>query len=88
MVQYLEGVDEFGRERRPPIPQRPAIPERPENDGGGFEDEDDTEEKPMVVVLKEEKHLTEEEAENERRQGADVYGTVMLLAPYSPVIFP
>ena len=61
--QYLDGVDEFGRERRPPIP------ERPETDEKGSEDEDDVDEKPIVVVLKEGKHLTELEAKNEKRKG-------------------
>ncbi|KAJ8584854.1 hypothetical protein M405DRAFT_436974 [Rhizopogon salebrosus TDB-379] len=53
---------------RPPIPVRPAIPERPDNDPGSA-DEDDADERPQVVVLKEGKHLTEREAENERRKG-------------------
>jgi hypothetical protein len=53
---------------RPPIPQRPAIPERPEGDPGSAS-EDDGDEKPQVVVLKEGKHLTETEAENIRRKG-------------------
>jgi len=52
---------------RPPIPVRPAIPERPDNDPGSA-DEDDADERPQVVVLKEGKHLTEREAENERRR--------------------
>ncbi|KAJ7193319.1 hypothetical protein GGX14DRAFT_589039 [Mycena pura] len=52
---------------RPPIPRRPAIPERPDDDPGSA-DEDDGDEKPQVVVLKEGKHLTEREAENVRRQ--------------------
>ncbi|KAG2369319.1 hypothetical protein BDR07DRAFT_1456658 [Suillus spraguei] len=52
---------------RPPIPVRPAIPERPEDDAGSM-DEDDVDERPQVVVLKEGKHLTEREAENERRK--------------------
>jgi hypothetical protein len=54
---------------RPPIPVRPAIPERPDDDHGSV-DEDDVDERPQVVVLKEGKHLTEREAENERRKGA------------------
>lgn len=53
---------------RPPIPVRPAIPERPSDDPGSA-DEDDGDEKPQVVVLKAGKHLTEREAENERRKG-------------------
>jgi hypothetical protein len=53
---------------RPPIPKRPAIPERPQNDPGSA-DEDDGDEKPQVVVLKAGKHLTEREAENVRRKG-------------------
>ncbi|KAF8442178.1 hypothetical protein L210DRAFT_814428, partial [Boletus edulis BED1] len=52
---------------RPPIPIRPAIPERPSDDPGSA-DEDDGDEKPQVVVLKAGKHLTEREAENERRK--------------------
>ncbi|KAG2075474.1 hypothetical protein BDR04DRAFT_1069901 [Suillus decipiens] len=52
---------------RPPIPVRPAIPERPDDDAGSI-DEDDVDERPQVVVLKEGKHLTEREAENERRK--------------------
>jgi len=52
---------------RPPIPRRPAIPERPEDDPGSA-DEDDGDEKPQVVVLREGKHLTEREAENVRRK--------------------
>lgn len=52
---------------RPPIPVRPAIPERPDDDHGSV-DEDDVDERPQVVVLKEGKHLTEREAENERRK--------------------
>ncbi|KAH7884788.1 hypothetical protein F5I97DRAFT_1892122 [Phlebopus sp. FC_14] len=52
---------------RPPIPLRPAIPERPSDDPGSA-DEDDADEKPQVVVLKAGKHLTEREAENERRK--------------------
>ncbi|KAF8532299.1 hypothetical protein JB92DRAFT_3138459 [Gautieria morchelliformis] len=60
--QYLDGIDEFGRERRPPIP------ERPEDDKRGSDDEDDVDEKPLVVVLKEGKHLTELEVKNERRK--------------------
>lgn len=53
---------------RPPIPVRPAIPERPSDDPGSA-DEDNEDEKPQVVVLKVGKHLTEREAENERRKG-------------------
>ncbi|KAI9066341.1 hypothetical protein FKP32DRAFT_1589863 [Trametes sanguinea] len=52
---------------RPPIPRRPAIPERPDDEPGSA-GEDDEDEKPQVVVLKEGKHLTEHEAENERRR--------------------
>ncbi|THH17073.1 hypothetical protein EW146_g3681 [Bondarzewia mesenterica] len=51
---------------RPPIPKRPAIPERPSNDPGSAE-EDDEDEMPQVVVLKEGKHLTQREVENERK---------------------
>jgi len=52
---------------RPPIPRRPAIPGRPEDDPGSA-DEDSGDEKPQVVVLKQGKHLTEQEAENVRRK--------------------
>ncbi|KAG2337450.1 hypothetical protein BDR05DRAFT_970223 [Suillus weaverae] len=52
---------------RPPIPVRPAIPERPDDDPGSV-DEDDVDERPQVVVLKEGKHLTEREAQNEKRK--------------------
>ncbi|KAL4062882.1 hypothetical protein J3A83DRAFT_4301130 [Scleroderma citrinum] len=53
---------------RPPIPVRPAIPQRPEDDRGSAS-EDDADEQPQIVVLKEGKHLTAREAENERRKG-------------------
>ena len=53
---------------RPPIPRRPAIPERPEDEPGSA-DEDDDDERPQVVVLKEGKHLNEREVENEKRRG-------------------
>lgn len=56
---------------RPPIPVRPAIPERPDDDPGSA-DEDGADERPQVVVLKEGKHLTEREAENERRKGVSL----------------
>jgi len=59
---------EYHDSGRPPVPRRPAIPERPE-DNPGSADEDDGDEKPQVVVLKEGKHLTEREAENIRRKG-------------------
>ncbi|TBU33603.1 hypothetical protein BD311DRAFT_712819 [Dichomitus squalens] len=52
---------------RPPIPKRPAIPERPDGEPGSA-DEDDLDEKPQVVVLRQGKHLTEREVENERRK--------------------
>ncbi|KAJ7897173.1 hypothetical protein B0H14DRAFT_2677180 [Mycena olivaceomarginata] len=52
---------------RPPIPRRPAIPERPDDDPGSA-DEDDGDEKPQIVVLRPGKHLTEREAENLRRE--------------------
>jgi len=61
--QYVDGVDEFGRERRPPIP------ERPEYDARGSDDDDFDDEKPVVVVVKEGKHLTELEALSEKRKG-------------------
>jgi hypothetical protein len=60
---------EYDGSGRPPIPRRPAIPTRPEDDPGSA-DEEDRDEKPQVVVLKEGKHLTEREAENVRRRGA------------------
>lgn len=63
---------------RPPIPVRPAIPERPEGDRGSAS-EDDADELPQVVVLKEGKHLTAKEAENERRKGLSVYRLTQLL---------
>lgn len=53
---------------RPPIPRRPAIPERPDNDPGSAE-EDVDDESPQVVVLKEGKHLSEREVQNEKRRG-------------------
>ncbi|KAF9223292.1 hypothetical protein BS17DRAFT_781631 [Gyrodon lividus] len=52
---------------RPPIPVRPAIPDRPSGDPGSA-DEDGEDEKPQVVVLRAGKHLTEREVENERRK--------------------
>ncbi|KAF8215906.1 hypothetical protein K438DRAFT_1954591 [Mycena galopus ATCC 62051] len=52
---------------RPPIPRRPAIPERPDDDPGSA-DEDDGDEKPQIIVLQPGKHLTEREAENLRRE--------------------
>ncbi|KAF8589901.1 hypothetical protein K439DRAFT_1628428 [Ramaria rubella] len=80
--QFLDGgVDEFGRERRPPE-RRPPIPERPENDERASDDEDDADEKPVVVVLKEGKHLTELEAKNEKRKGT-VLSSIRALAPYA-----
>lgn len=54
---------------RPPIPKRPAIPERPDDDPGSA-NEDDGDEKPQVVVLREGKHLSAREVENEKRKGA------------------
>ncbi|KAJ7582709.1 hypothetical protein C8J56DRAFT_955539 [Mycena floridula] len=64
--QYEE-FDEFGRERQR-IPERPAIPQRPDDDPGSA-DEEEGDEKPQVVVLRQGKHLTEREAENARRAG-------------------
>ncbi|KZT02612.1 uncharacterized protein LAESUDRAFT_661652 [Laetiporus sulphureus 93-53] len=58
---------EYDGSGRPPIPKRPAIPERPSNDLGSA-DEDDADERPQVVVLKEGKHLSEREVEDERRK--------------------
>ena len=63
-----DGEFEYVGSGRPPIPKRPAIPERPKDDPGSA-DEDDGDEKPQVVVLKAGKHLTEREAENVRRKG-------------------
>lgn len=60
---------EYDGSGRPPIPKRPAIPERPDDDPGSA-DEDDGEEGPQIVVLKEGKHLSEREVENEKRKGA------------------
>lgn len=62
---------------RPPIPRRPAIPERPPEDPGSA-DEDDEDEKPQVIVLKEGKHLTEHEAENIRRKGQSKHPSIGL----------
>lgn len=62
---------------RPPIPRRPAIPERPDDDPGSA-DEDGGDEKPQVVVLKEGKHLTEREAENIKRTGEVMSGFGMI----------
>ncbi|CDO76987.1 hypothetical protein BN946_scf184298.g14 [Trametes cinnabarina] len=67
---------------RPPIPRRPAIPERPDDDPGSA-GEDDEDEKPQVVVLKEGKHLTELEVENERRKGMIVCRLHLLLVEES-----
>ncbi|KAF8526228.1 hypothetical protein BU17DRAFT_40734 [Hysterangium stoloniferum] len=77
--QTVDGVDEFGRERRPAptSTSRPPIPERPADHEGGSEDEDDKDERPVVVVLKEGKHLTAREAENEKRKAQG-------LAPLAP----
>ncbi|KAI8982715.1 hypothetical protein BD414DRAFT_537735 [Trametes punicea] len=58
---------EYVGDGRPPIPRRPAIPERPDDEPGSAA-EDDEDEKPQVVVLKEGKHLTERDVENERRK--------------------
>ncbi|KAL0945434.1 hypothetical protein HGRIS_000924 [Hohenbuehelia grisea] len=62
------GLDEFGRERRPPIPQRPPGDRGSGDEGAKGSDEDFDDEKPQVVVLKQGKHLTEREAENIRRR--------------------
>lgn len=83
-LQRLQGrLNETGRDEedndeyeydgsgRPPIPKRPAIPERPDDEPGSA-DEDDGDEKPQIVVLREGKHLSEKEVENERRKGAFV----------------
>jgi len=66
-VQDEEEEYEYDESGRPPIPKRPAIPTRPDDDPGSA-DEEDNDEKPQVVVLKEGKHLTEREAENVRRK--------------------
>ena len=79
--QYLEGLDEFGRERRPPIP------ERPDDDERRSDDEDDADEKPVVVVLREGKHLTELEAKNERRKGVSSSTTLQSVS-YSCFLSP
>ena len=63
---------------REPIPRRPAIPERPDDDPGSA-DEDDGDERPQVVVLKAGKHLTEWEAENVRRKGERGLSMVVFL---------
>jgi len=69
--EYGEGgeseFDEFGRERRPPIPTRPP---KGEGEGGEEEEEEDdkfADEKPLVVVLKEGKHLSQADVEREKR---------------------
>jgi len=59
---------------RAPIPKRPAIPERPnDNPGSADEEEDFVDERPQVVVLKAGKHLTEREAENIKRKGEGIH---------------
>ncbi len=67
--EYDDDEFEYDGSGRPPIPRRPAIPERPDDEPGSA-DEDDADEKPQVVVLKEGKHLSGREVENERRKGA------------------
>lgn len=69
---------------RPPIPRRPSIPVRPDDDPGSA-DEDDGDEKPQVVVLKEGKHLTAYEAEKIRREGRMVHRKLSSLFT-SPII--
>ncbi|KAG6877000.1 hypothetical protein C0993_011153 [Termitomyces sp. T159_Od127] len=64
--QFDEEFEDDGS-GRPPIPKRPSIPTRPDDDPGSA-DEDDVDEKPQVVVLKKGKHLTAHEAENVRRE--------------------
>lgn len=71
---------EYDGSGRPPIPKRPAIPERPEDDPGSGE-EDDGDETPQIVVLKEGKHLTEREVENEKRKGKPV--SIALVASFT-----
>ncbi|GJE85543.1 DUF4604 domain-containing protein [Phanerochaete sordida] len=60
---------EYDGSGRPPIPKRPAIPTRPDDDPGSAdeEQEDRDDEAPQIVVLKEGKHLSEREVENEKR---------------------
>ncbi|EIW57735.1 uncharacterized protein TRAVEDRAFT_48769 [Trametes versicolor FP-101664 SS1] len=58
---------EYDGSGRPPIPRRPAIPERPDDEAGSADEEED-EERPQVIVLREGKHLTEREVENEKRK--------------------
>ncbi|PIL29833.1 hypothetical protein GSI_08040 [Ganoderma sinense ZZ0214-1] len=62
-----DGEFEYDGSGRPPIPKRPAIPERPDDEPGSA-DEDDLDEKPQIVVLKEGKHLSERDVENEKRR--------------------
>lgn len=69
--EYDEEFEPDDGSGRPPIPRRPAIPERPDDDPGSA-DEDDGDEKPQIVVLRPGKHLTEHEAENLRREGERV----------------
>lgn len=69
---------EYDGSGRPPIPKRPAIPERPDDEPGSA-DEDDLDEKPQIVVLKEGKHLSEREVENEKRRG--LWSQVLLIRP-------
>lgn len=64
---------------RVPIPRRPAIPERPDEDPGSAE-EDVDDEAPQVVVLKQGKHLSEREAQNEKRKGRCCWSTRVGLA--------
>ncbi|KAI1797415.1 hypothetical protein LXA43DRAFT_878433 [Ganoderma leucocontextum] len=58
---------EYDGSGRPPIPKRPAIPERPDDEPGSA-NEDDLDEKPQIVVLREGKHLSERDVENEKRK--------------------
>lgn len=81
-----EDDDEFEDDGsgRPPIPRRPAIPERPDDDPGSAE-EDDGDEAPQIVVLREGKHLSGREVENEKRKGAWSVLFLVLLGPDWPL---
>ncbi|TCD64050.1 hypothetical protein EIP91_004599 [Steccherinum ochraceum] len=65
--QYEDDEFEDDGSGRPPIPRRPAIPTRPDDDPGSA-DEDDGDEAPQIVVVREGKHLSGREVENEKRK--------------------
>ncbi|KAI0034555.1 hypothetical protein K488DRAFT_83850 [Vararia minispora EC-137] len=65
---------------RVPIPKRPAIPQRPDDDPGSA-DEDEPDEAPQIVVLKEGRHLNQWQVENEKRKAK---GLPPLPRPPSP----